>query len=340
MKTYRYHGFNRYFGKMIYVPDAPRTLVCYGDLLTKFHVSWNSTGTSCLYTYRRDHKLRMMFKLEDKVLTYQPGPRGESMLTKPSVVDCASSEVILWTPIQYQMALQVARFHRLSHTSQETMEAMVRHGSVRELPFDLEDVRGGFHLMGKCAACAAGAGRREPHTHPPAVNVGVPAITPVVKAEPGVSPVRKVTEDAQEGLFSREDRVGIDLMFIDGLIFLIMVSKRKHVIHSHPLVYRSAECVHDGLVVILTDYMRNRTSAVELYNAANDKPYETTPGESGHGVDALESDSEASFVSVGIKMLAMVGITHIAKPSGEHVGYVEKAIDTIKDRVSSMRSDG
>jgi hypothetical protein len=100
--TYRHHGYNQYFGKMIYVPDATRTLLCYGDMAKTFHVTWNREGTSCLYTHRRDNRLRMMFTLQNKVLTYRPGPRALGMLTKPDVA-CGSADVSTWTPAEYRL---------------------------------------------------------------------------------------------------------------------------------------------------------------------------------------------------------------------------------------------
>jgi len=209
------------------------------------------------------------------------------------------------------------------------MEDMVDYAAVRELPFTRADIARGWVLIGACAECQAGSARREQHR-----AIGV---APKKHRPAAAETVGSITTADQERRYPAEDVVGADFMFIDQQPYLVLMNKTKNVIHVQHVPNRSAATTHAAFVAMLTDYKRHRVERIRVYNACN--PESTSEGSgSAHGVDALVTDREASFISAGLTMLAIEGIEHIAAPAGEHVGFVEKVIDIIKDRVGTMRS--
>ena len=327
---YKYHGYSSKFGRMIYVPGAPRTLLCYADMDTLWHTSWARNGQSCLFTLRRDHSLRMMFRIQDKLLTYvgAKSASAQRLRANPDVTCAAVDGIEQWSASEYKSALQVVKFHYANgHASQSFVESAVRHGLLRGIPFTLSDVARGFALLGRCTACDVGKAQRR-HYHPPGTEAKPQAPQP--------PPV--VTEDTAADEAPHQDSLGLDIMYIDGHAYLVTVSKRRKYLHVIRLAGKSEGDIQAALKVIIQDYKRHRADLIHLFNARSSVPFPEDADNPIHGFERAESDGEPGIIALALSTFASEGIRLTPKVSGEHVGYVEKVIDTVKDRVACVRS--
>ena len=83
---------------------------------------------------------------------------------------------------------------------------------------------------------------------------------------------------------------------------------------------------------IVTNYKRNRTNVINAHNIATGKPKDEgvdNPETHAHLlVGMTTSDSEAAIVNTCIQDLGKEGINTKTMPSGEHVTFVERSMQS------------
>ena len=90
-----------------------------------------------------------------------------------------------------------------------------------------------------------------------------------------------------------------------------------------------------AIQIIVQEYQRARLVVKEMFDLYGYE-YEAAIEENDL-IGLIESDNEGGIIAAGLQLLTKYQINAIQVPAGEHVGYVERPIRTIKRRVNAMQ---
>jgi hypothetical protein len=334
-----YGGMNKWFGKIIYNKDATMTLISYWDLILKFDIVWSKNGKVCTATHKQLKSMVIEFGYKEssdkksRVLVADISPLyrdicGEQNDLKVNALTTEESKEL--RKDEYARALEVLRFHSFVHPGDKAMEEFVSKGCLLDIPFVIGDCRNAVQVRdGECSACALGKATRKSRVRK--CSETTPSRT---------LPLPPLIERV-ETTNLRKEILGFDCFFIDGIRFLISVGKHVGLINVVQLINGTKPVVGKAMLEVIKAYQRNRMevmTAISLSGTALDDDDDGETGASSHGVGEITSDSEAAIVNSGLEMLAVHGIRVCPKSAGEHVGFVERPIRTIKERVACIRT--
>ena len=224
---------------------------------------------------------------------------------------------------------EALRFHRLCHPGDGALEAFACSACLFDIPFTPEDVRLLKQVRnGPCPTCAiakkvrrAARPKRRGKAKPP-----VPPASEDLPASVQVGPTHGV--------------LGFDHYFFEGHRFLLCVEKNTGFMLVAYLANGTKEVVGKAMEDMVDYFTRNRLRVLEAHNLAEGR----SPSEGAEdaqmfselGISHVTSDSERAIISSGLERLTRRGIDTRPVASGRHVGWVERPIRTIKERVVAV----
>ena len=338
--TKYYGGYNNILGKMIYSDEATSTIYSYGDLLMKFGVEWMDNGSRCVATSRVDPSITLDFVLHsqdnENVLVADATEYHDKLLVSSSVKVCEMdvAEVLGGdNPItrrDFDKAKEVLRFHEFVHPGDGGMLSFAKSNCLYGIPFVTGDVKTAIKIRnGDCPACkmAKAVRRSRGQRRERKQKREIEALDDYV-ADPDVS-----------GPLAHET-LGFDCLFIDGNRYLLGVGKIGGLKSIAALSDGTKKSIGNAMVTFVDGYKRNRIQVLEAFNAHNNQALDADSPDvlPDLVVGSITSDGEQAIINNGLERLTSLGISTLPVAAGEHVGYVERAIRTIKERVAAIRS--
>ena len=326
------HGKTKWFGKMIFIPDAPVTLLSVADMVHQWKLYWDDSWLSCTAVHKI-MDIKLVFRIANTNEKYPnllvtDATDVWDKLTGKVTVHAKSVDVLKEMTIEnpgrinepgYKRALEVLELHRMAcHPGDKELYHSIKCNWLRNSPISEYDIHTACWLReGSCAACTASKMTRQSYS------------TTHKKSSPGNReiPDHKV-EDTGINDPKNGETLGIDLMFIDTLPFLLSVGTLTGMIHVVHVPEKSATTVGKALRFIIDDYKRFRLGINDVSQVVymND-------------ITRIEGDGEAAFVNAGLHLLPEMGINLKTQASGDHVGIVERQIRTIRNRVGAIRAE-
>ena len=318
------HG-DTIFGSVIYAKEAEGTIVCMTDMYNNWKVKWLEQRCECIATLKSNSKIILHFKNNgNKVLNAQVDKELWDYLCNHNFTSNNEEVVIKNTIATEDMKhiMEALRFHEVTcHAGimkmKQCMQNLVFHNPLIDSR-DIDNIRLVNHLG--CNACKVGKARKlssnpESGRHNNADRI----INPREMIDP--ADINKET-------------LGVDIMFIQKRIYLVVVGKFIGFIHVVPIETRTKAHVKTALVAVLNDYRRNQLSIVESLVRKNEHRRNLTYDVS-LPISAMESDNEGALVSLAAEELPLLGIRCSFVAADEHIGYVERQIQTVKRRYDS-----
>jgi hypothetical protein len=331
-RTCSQHGMT-VFGPMIYSTLAQSTIICGKD----FYTNWTTTNETEFLAMNAQHRtedISLEFRADDtdKVLscTVSTGkwdllcgmatlPRGHTM--SPAIKEVIAKHAI--SKVEYNQVLEAIRFHECTcHSSLTSMTNTLQRRVLNHCPLsarDVDNIR--FVVPFGCTCCLCGKS-----THR--------------STNPHKDKQEKKIEQRDELLDAKQvhtsETIGLDLMFEDGQVFLVSVGKVLGYAHLVPVTSKKKTAVAEAISAVIDDYRRNQVAVGSIYG---DK---IPPDGVKQKIDLnllhvteIEADNEGAFIAASVELLPSMGIHATFVASGEHVGYVERAIRTIRERTHS-----
>ena len=136
------------------------------------------------------------------------------------------------------------------------------------------------------------------------------------------------------------ETLGFDCMFIDGHRYLLCVGKKGGLLSIAALSDGTKNTIGKAMKAIVEGYARNRIQVLNAYNMHSHQPLN---GDSNDVlpdliVGSITSDGEQAIINSGLEILSSQGISTLPVATGEHVGFVERPVRTIKERVAAIRA--
>lgn len=343
------------FGLMLYHERAAGTILAGFEMEQLFDLDWVRNKVEVVATFKQDRQLVIRFKTTPESRVMEGEVTGEvyEMVCRlgtyiRSEHELEEVKILKMTLDQgaFKRSLEAMHFHdNTCHTCTSYIAISADTKILSNMPFCGRDVHNIEHLSdGKCPCCAVGKctwSSRDPHR--------------VAAEGSGQTTDMADVEFVYSGdPLSMTETVGFDLMFIDGLVTVVGVGRNRGYKHVVTTPSRKAGVIKRAMDLIINDYARFGVLVDELINArqrAYVKPKhhmfggQYRPPEPGAPrpismVDAIEVDNEAAFIDAALHLVSnkKQKLVFAFVVSGEHVSYVERAIRTIKERVSSMRS--
>ena len=330
-RTCSKHGMT-VFGPMIYSELAQGTILCGKD----FYGNWTTTNESeylAMTAYHRCSDLTLDFRVteDEKVLSCAVGDDLWSHLcslatgARGNPVTEGDEEVLLRHALsrtEYNQVLESVRFHECTcHASLTTMTDTLKRRVLNHCPIGVRDVDNIRMVVPfGCNGCLCGKSKHR-------------STNPHKERKDRVLEQRDEMVDARAE--ATAETLGIDLMFEDGLVFLVCVGKVLGYTHLVPVTSKKKTAVAEAIKSVIDDYRRNQIAVAALYGERIPPEGVTEKIVITNAVTDIESDNEGAFVAASIEFLPEMGIHSTFVASGEHVGYVERAIRTIRERTHS-----
>lgn len=321
------HGMT-VFGPLIYSELAEGTILCQADLYKNFTTKSESEHLALKAFHRRLPIVLNFDATVDKVLTCEVAAdqwaRLCALAGDSSSADLApeDKEVLIKHALsrsEYTRVLEAVRLHEAScHASLSTLSNTLTRRLLNNCALstrDLDNVRKAIPFG--CNACLCGKS-----THR--------STNPYKEKQLDNKDRRDLMRDSSAKEATPGETVGMDLMFENKQPFLIAVGRKLGYTHIIPITSKGKHPVAVAIKEVIDDYRRNQINVIALYNerqpSANAGLIVTQP------IDEVESDNEGAFIAASEEFLPGMGIHSTFVPAGEHVGYVERAIRTIRER--------
>ena len=320
MSVINTYGYNHLLGKMIFHAKIPTTLLSYFQMLETFNVRWSSDGSTAVFISK---------KQSDVKLTAKRSNSGNLLVI--DLTNCWTD--LIFTPVQacvgdvkgtvdmssaeYRSVLEYIKFHQYHHIGDETTARGIDNTNLQGYPFTSRVISNAEYVRGRCVACATAnatrrsTGERQVKEVPP---------TTIVERPPAVLEF---------------ETLGLDLMFLQDLIFLLAVGKNSGLINVVHLTSKKADVITRAIEIVVLEYRRVRVQVRELFDIYG-MEYNNLAA-SMDLVGLIESDNEGGIIQAGLQLLTKYSIDAVQVPAGEHVSYVERQIRTIKRRVNAMQ---
>jgi len=332
------HGVTA-FGTMIYTPNASATILCGRDMYQNWIVTWEANDLALTAKCKTNDGLLLRFcSQKDGVLTCTPSDEQWSAICQMPVESDGYPDIVRHNGVaryaiareEYQRAWEAIRFHECScHAGFECLREAISGNCLRDTVARSRDIDlvGIATDWGGCLACQMGKSKD----------------TSRVKRQNGVfNDGRPQRDYPEEDKLTATSTLGLDLFYVEQRAYLIAVSKAFAYVHVVPIERREKHCVANAIKAVIMDYKANHVNIMELYRDQLEEIIEQDRRRQrkrsliiGEPVSVLESDNEGAFIAASVELLPSMGIKSVFVPAGEHVGYVERQIQTIKERYAA-----
>ena len=314
------------FGPLIATDAMEGIIISSIDLVLSWDVVHDDNSFEFTATHKVERDISLRFDFQDKLLSARvPARLWERICQLDPVGDCLTGEqreaLLKYTLSrdEYKRVLEAIRFHECaSHAGLAQMIMTTRHNVFANCPVTSRDIENILFVNSfGCLRCECGKSKH---------RTGNPR--KVLKAR--LDELRREMPDVFER--GPGETLGLDLMFINGQIYLICVGKLYGMTHVVPLPSKKEGPVAAAIAGIVQDYRQNQVEVVQLMGeptAAGTTVELTEP------ITGTESDNEGAFIAAACKLLPGMGIHSEFVATGEHVGYVERPIQVIKERVDA-----
>ena len=180
--------------------------------------------------------------------------------------------------VEHKRVMEVVRFHEAScRAGLAEMKSTLDYNILINCPVSVRDVDNLIMVTPSgCNCCACGK----------AVNRST---NPQKQQQRTVDDQRATMPDAQRVDGMTGETLGMDLLFDDLCVFLIVVGKVGGFIHLTPLTNKKKAGINKAIKAILDDYTRNRVNITAL----DTRFYQEST------VTRTESDNEGAFIAAG-----------------------------------------
>ena len=265
------------FGEVYYYEGVPNIL-CFHDVAKKYKVSYDQMQN--VFVVETD-KATIRFECQGKVYVYNPKKSREEV----ALVTTVEGNKLAFTKREVAKADEARElFIKLARPAMKDFINMVRQGRIENCPITVADIERAEVIYGKELGALRGRTTRQTPEHV------------VIKPRPVYADYQPVV-------------CGVDLMFIDGLPFMVGVARQLGLITSVNL--QSKE---------VSEMMSAIRHMQGMYKAH------------GRAITHLLCDGESGVLAVRTH-IGGLGITLNVAAKGEHVPEPERAIRTIKERV-------
>jgi hypothetical protein len=319
------------FGPMLCSTDVEGTILCAEDMYMQWRCQYSDESLRMRATHRDVADLRLEFDSDagDKVLScavlhgqweqlcgLAGSTRSQERAEAGAVQDATIVQAL--SRDDYRRVLEAMRFHECSmHAGQASLANTLRHRLLAKAPISDRDI---FNILqaqpGPSNRCLVGKSKHK-------------STNPHKRRQEDVAEKRNALPDVGDP--HPGEVLGIDLMFEDK-VYLVVMGRHMGYVHLVPVTSKKKEGVCAALKEVVLDYRRNRIQVEAMYG-------ERYPlGASGPAIsDSLavnedESDNEGAFLAAAADLLPSFNIRSVFVPSGEHVGYVERSIQTLRTR--------
>ena len=324
------------FGPMLYHPEAAGTILAAYEMQQVCEVTWGSkkkvenvctsdVNKNIVIHFKQDPVDRV---LEGVVSIEMYNTICENAPSRPGMIpnfDAMVAQIQLESG-GFRRSLEAVHGHKLMcHTCNSYLAKTATLGIMTNLPFGARDVNN-IDLIsnGKCPCCAV-AKSREVSRDP---NKRFDPTRPLDHTLPDEDKCFPAYPE------SKSETLGFDHMFIDGRPTLVCVGRNLGYVHAVSVTSRTAKVVQKAIELIIKDYNRYGLDVTELTNARMKAVESAT---TTHFM-AVEMDNEGAFINAALELFGKkYKINAAFVVAGEHISYVERAIRTLKERVSAMR---
>ena len=346
-KNKSYAGINKYFGIIIYDDRLTETLLSYKCLLSHYHMEWTDNGHVCNAISMYDTSVVLRFTMVDGRASGLPSMDAthlmkqlcnheESVSTKVctttyNLINGNAPRMQKW---QFQGGVNVLSIHHMHHLSLAHMELLINCAVFKNgVPFAKHDIKFADQIRnhGPCIYCALAKAKFTNKVRKKR------AIMEDIADVPSVRESNALNED------EKQETMGSDRYFIEGISFLMSVGLKYGYIQSDETENGTKKVVGDIVVKHVQEYINNRMSKIDAYNA-NDDPtrevdlnYDDPNDVPESSIRQYTSDSEHAIVNSAIDHLSTIGIQVCPKPSGKHVCEVEVRVGHHKRSISATR---
>jgi hypothetical protein len=276
-----------WYGKVYYSPSSPANILCFHDLNSRFDVSFD--GKKNMFIVKNDDD-EYLFKGKNKLYIYDPLKHHdfnhiENNNSDVALVQTVESNEMLYTKRQVEDAkLSRTIMKRLGYPSIDSMIRGFANGAVLNSPITAADIHRASKIYGTDLATLKGK-------------------TVTVKS------IMNKIEEAMPKVMNADIILCVDLIFINGLCFLITVSEDLGLLMTQYLASRSIQNLKTSLDDMISTY-RSENFTVKCIK---------TDGEGAIG--ALKSH------------LNDQGIVVNTSSKNQHVPQIERKARQIKERV-------
>lgn len=334
--------------ELVYAPDGKGTLLAYCCMLECWEPRWARDGTECRVTHRR---------LRDLTLTFKFLHSGPAHMRRLLVADATEVWHRLISPIsmsnveigidlesepaekleipdrmsaaEYSRAKEVLRFHLLAHPSDKTMVNFTEVAAMSNIPWSKNDVYNAEKLRdGPCNVCAvAKAVKRSKHARTRG------------KGKSTQSELSDVLVEPVEYLKKQKKILGFDRYFMDGESYLLAVDKEDKFLSSMHMKNGTLSEATKCMGLIYDDYVAQAQEEIQIqnlrdYDGHEDNALITSPNQI---VSRATMDGEKALISAAMEVLGSRGAKIAPRAAGDHVGWVERPIRTIKERICAVK---
>ena len=329
-----HHGMT-VFGPMLYSKGCTGTILCADDVYRFWRCSYGVDELRMTATHRTIPNLQLEFDSAadgDKVLSCEV-PEGIweqicALAHDVSPVEIKSEGQDDEHAVEIRQALsrddfrrvmEGVRFHECSmHAGQASLSNTLQYNLLKNTPISSRDI---YNILlaspGPCNRCLCGKSKHR-------------STNPRKRRQEDVRDKRDAMPDFSEPRTG--EILGLDLMFEDGQVYLIVVGRHMGYIHLVPVTSKKKGGVCAAIKEVILDYRRNRIQVESLY--AERFPWGTAGATISESLtlSEVQSDNEGAFVAAAVELLPSYNIRSTFVSAGEHVGYVERAILTIRTR--------
>jgi len=322
------------FGPMLYSEGCTGTILCADDVYRHWRCSYGEEELRMTATHRTIRNLKLEFNsiAGDKVLSCDvPDRVWEQICALAHDVspvemngeapgDGQAVEILqALSRDDFRRVMEGVRFHECSmHAGQASLSNTLEHHLLNNSPISSRDI---YNILlaspGPCNRCLCGKSKHR-------------STNPRKRRQEDIRDKRDAMPDFSER--PTGEVLGLDLMFEDGQVYLIVVGRHMGYIHLVPVTSKKKTGVCKAIKEVILDYRRNRIQVVSLY--AERFPWGTAGAiiSDSLTLNEVESDNEGAFVAAAVELLPEFNIRSTFVAAGEHVGYVERAIQTIRTR--------
>ena len=346
-RTPSYSGVNNILGSFIYTSEASCTLYAYWDLLLKFDVMWSRDGRSFCASHKTHRNIELQFGFPENNISGNKRVLVADVSEFMALFHSASQQTVsvmkfqLWKELpfacsqaSYKCATEVLRFHSFVHPGDKATEDFCYNQALLNIPFSRGDVRTAIQIRnGPCPCCAISKATKKSRNRKKRSSS-------VEKDNLLEQP--PVTEELLDPHLKHET-VGFDCFFINKRRYLLGVGKHGSLLSVVHVQDGTKKTIGKAMHDIIMAYRRNRTEVVSAYNHGALTP----PDYSAEDDDTVApilivgeviSDGELAIINSGLELLPSYGIQVTPLAAGEHVGFAERPIRTIKERVAAVQA--
>ena len=345
------------FGPMLYYPSACGTIIAGYEAKSTCHLEWLNNDVAVKVRPHGCDNVVIEFDQNEvnRILESEIDEDDYSRL-------CNNSQARVYSAISnynnvsdgkinsdgFQRSLVALHGHKLTcHACSSYLATSTTLGILSNMPFNARDCHNIDRITnGRCPHCAVAKSKYTTIHKPGRQTDRRNKANEVDKQKDNNLPDESTRYTAN--VDSSVEHLCIDHMFIDGKPFLVSVGVNFNFIHVIPMDHgRREKWVMKAIQLILDDYERNKLPVNEMSHMRLDNTKPEKKNDLSHGeetqkmIETIISDGELTFIKcalIGFKQGKNdLKIHHKNLVPGEHVSVVERTIQTIKERVMSVR---